>query len=60
MNESNSLKNNSIKCPCRIKKCKRFGKCDLCIKHHQNHKRYPLPYCMRKGGNKNNLKTTTF
>ena len=35
-------------CPCVIKKCERFGKCEECIEHHKTHKKYPTPYCIRK------------
>ena len=37
----------SDSCPCVIKKCVRYGKCEECIEHHKTHKKYPEPYCMR-------------
>lgn len=46
------LENGQEKCSCVRKKCERFGNCAACIEHHKTHKRYPLPYCMRK--NKSN------
>jgi hypothetical protein len=39
--------NSNEKCTCRWLKCKRHGKCDECIAHHINHKKYPQPFCMR-------------
>ncbi|MGI6772983.1 MAG: hypothetical protein GX264_05205 [Clostridiales bacterium] len=37
----------SIKCSCRHKSCKRFGKCEECREHHKTHPKYPLPFCER-------------
>ncbi len=42
------LENGQEKCTCVRKKCERFGNCAACIAHHKTHKRYALPYCMRK------------
>lgn len=51
------LENGSDRCTCKRKSCVRFGNCEECIKHHAIHKRYPLPYCKRKGKetNKNSV-----
>jgi HEPN domain-containing protein len=34
-------------CPCVIRKCARFAKCEECIEHHKTHKKYPEAYCKR-------------
>lgn len=41
------VENGSDKCSCKRTKCERFGKCNECIDHHRQYKRYPLPYCKR-------------
>lgn len=35
-----------VECPCPHRKCKFHSKCDLCIAHHEAHKKYK-PYCQR-------------
>lgn len=46
------LVNGLEKCSCVRVKCERFGNCEACIEHHKTHKRYPLPYCLRKAQEK--------
>ena len=42
------LKNGKEKCTCKWTKCKRYGKCEECIRHHRKSEKYPVPFCMRK------------
>lgn len=35
-----------VKCSCPHRKCKYHSKCDLCVAHHEAHKKYK-PYCQR-------------
>lgn len=36
----------NINCPCKRKKCERYGDCEACRAHHKD-KKHP-PYCERK------------
>lgn len=42
--EAQKAQNN---CICVHVKCERHGKCEECITHHKEKKKY-VPYCMRK------------
>jgi hypothetical protein len=37
-------------CPCRKKRCPRFGDCAACRRHHGENPKQGLPYCQRKRG----------
>lgn len=53
----NILMDNNQKCYCKWKSCKRHGKCEECIDHHSQNKKYPLPFC--KNNPTPNNKTTS-
>lgn len=36
-----------IECPCKRKKCERYGNCNACKEHHHNSARKPMTACER-------------
>lgn len=40
------LENGLEACTCKRTRCERFGKCEECVRHHEEHSKHP-PYCKR-------------
>lgn len=50
----------TIKCPCRWKNCKRHGDCTACKEHHQKVKKDCLPACERVNPVNNKLRRNEY